>query len=84
VTDVRPPTATRIVAIAVVAFAFAIAVHTLLGVAGLESDNAVRLLVAPVVGSAIVYAGLSGYHTGGRVRLSAMVGLLLLLFSGAM
>ena len=83
-TEVRPPTANRIVAITLVAFIGAIAVHALHGVAGMESDDAFRLLVTPMVVAIIVYAGLSGYPKWGRVRLSAMVGLLLLLFSGAM
>jgi hypothetical protein len=80
---VRPPSATRIVILTLVAFAAAIAVHTLLGVAGVGTDNAFRLLVTPIVGAAIVYFGLAGYTTAGRLRLAAMVGVLLLLFSGA-
>jgi hypothetical protein len=79
----RPPGATRIVLLTLVAFAAAIAVHTLLGAIGVGADNAFRLLVTPAIGAGIVYLGLSGYHTAGRLRLSAMVGVLLLLFSGA-
>lgn len=83
-TGARPPSAPRIVAIAVVAFIAAVAVHALLGALGVASDDPFRLFVTPFVGATIVYAGLSGYHRWGRVRLSVMVGLLLLLFSGAM
>jgi hypothetical protein len=78
-----PPSATRIVLIALVAFAAAIAVHSLLGAIGIGADNAFRLLVTPAIGAVIVYVGLSGYHTAGRLRLAAMVGILLLVFSGA-
>jgi hypothetical protein len=78
-----PPSATRIVLLTLVAFAAAIAVHTLLGAVGVGADNAFRLLVTPIVGAVIVYFGLAGYHTAGRLRLAAMVGILLLLFSGA-
>ena len=80
---VRPPSATRIVLIALAAFAVAIAVHTTLGAIGVGSDNAFRLLVTPAIGAVIVYFGLAGYHTAGRLRLAAMVGVLLLVFSGA-
>lgn len=81
--ETRPPSATRIVLLTLVAFAAAISVHTILGALGVGSDNAFRLLVTPVVGAVIVYSGLSGYHRAGRLRLAAMVGVLLLLFSGA-
>jgi hypothetical protein len=81
--ETRPPTAGRIVLLTLVAFAAAIAVHTLLGALGVGADNAFRLLVTPVVGSVIVYVGLAGYQAAGRLRLAAMVGVLLLLFSGA-
>jgi hypothetical protein len=79
----RPPSATRIIALTIIAFAAAIAVHTLLGAVGVGLDNAFRLLVTPVVGAVIVYFGLAGYTTAGRLRLAAMVAVLLLLFSGA-
>lgn len=82
-TEVRPPTPARIIVLTLAAFAAAIVVHTLLGVAGIGSDNAFRLLVTPIVGAAIVFFGLFGYPTGGRLRLAAMVGVLLLLFSNA-
>jgi len=79
----RPPSATRIILLTLVAFAAAIAVHTLLGAIGVGADNAFRLLVTPLIGAVIVYLGLAGYHTAGRLRLAAMVGVLLLVFSGA-
>ena len=82
-TDVRPPSANRIILLTLIAFGVAIAVHALLGVAGIGADNAFRLLVTPVVGAAIVFFGLAGYTMAGRVRLAVMVGALLLLFSGA-
>ena len=79
----RPPSAARIVFLTLVAFAAAIGVHTLLGAVGVGADNAFRLLVTPLIGAVIVFAGLAGYTTAGRLRLAAMVGVLLLLFSGA-
>jgi hypothetical protein len=82
-TQVRPPSATRIVILTLVAFAAAIAVHTFLGAVGVGADNAFRLLVTPIVGAAIVFFGLAGYTTAGRLRMAAMVGVLLLIFSGA-
>jgi len=83
VTRARPPSAARIVALTLVAFVVAIAVHTLLGVVGVGADNASRLLVTPVIGALIAFFGLAGYTTVGRLRLAAMVGILLLVFSGA-
>ncbi len=77
------PGATRIVALTLVAFAVAIVVHTLLGAVGIGPDNAFRLLVTPATGALIVFAGLRGYPLAGRLRLAAMVAVLLLLFSGA-
>jgi hypothetical protein len=82
-TDTRPPSAARIVVLTVVAFAAAIGVHTLLGAIGVGADDAFRLLVTPLIGAVIVYFGLTGYTTAGRLRLAAMVGVLLLVFSGA-
>jgi hypothetical protein len=81
--EVRPPSANRIVLLTVTAFVVAIGVHALLGVAGVGADNAFRLLVTPLIGAAIVFFGLIGYPLAGRLRLAAMVGVLLLLFSGA-
>ena len=77
------PSAGRIVLLTLVAFAVAIAVHTLLGAVGVGADNAFRLLVTPVIGGVIVDLGLRGYSTAGRLRLAGMVGVLLLVFSGA-
>ena len=82
-TEVRPPSANRIVLLTLAAFVVAIGVHALLGVAGIGSDNAFRLLVTPVIGAAIIFFGLLSYPLAGRLRLAAMVGVLLLLFSGA-
>jgi hypothetical protein len=65
------------------AFAVAVAVHTLLGAAGIGADNAFRLLVTPVIGGVIVFLGLRGYPRVGRLRLAGMVAVLLLVFSGA-
>jgi hypothetical protein len=81
--EVSPPSPAQIILLTLAAFAAAIVVHTLLGLAGVGSDNAFRLLVTPLVGALIVYLGLRGYPTAGRLRLAGMVGVLLLLFSGA-
>jgi hypothetical protein len=64
-----------------VAFGVALIVHALLGVAGVESEAPLRLFATPLIGAAIVYAGLRGYSTAGRLRLSAMVALGLLLIA---
>jgi hypothetical protein len=82
-TDARPPSAARIVFLTLVAIAVAIAVHTILGAVGVGADYAFRLLVTPLIGALIVFFGLAGYTTAGRLRLAVMVGVLLLAFSGA-
>ncbi len=75
--------ATRIVLLAIVTAALALALQLTLIALGLGRDNPLRLLLVPIVGSLLVYNGLRGYPKWGRIRLSAMVGLFLLLFAGA-
>lgn len=79
----RPPSANRIVALALIAFAAAIAVQFAIIAIGVGRDNPFRLFVTPLIGALIAYAGLRGYPRWGRVRLAAMVGLGVLFVSGA-
>jgi hypothetical protein len=81
VTHQAPPSANRIVVLAVVTAAFALGLQLSLVAIGLDRDNPFRLFVTPLVGAATVYIGMRGYPTWGRVRLSAMVGVFLLLFA---
>lgn len=74
--------ATRIVACAVLAFAIAVIVHGVVSLLG-AGDSAWRLFVTPLIGAAVMYFGLRGYTTTGRIRLSLLVALCLLLFSSA-
>jgi hypothetical protein len=76
------PRVNRIIVLCAVAFLVAIAVHTMLGLAGIGADRPIRLLVTPLIGAAIIYFGLPGYPTAGRIRLAAMVGVGLLLIAG--
>ena len=78
---VAPPTANRMVLLAVVTAALALGLQLSLVAIGLDRDDPFRLLVTPIVGATIVYVGLRGYPTWGRVRLSAMVAVFLLLFA---
>lgn len=76
-----PPTANRMVLLAVVTAALALGLQLTLVALGLDRDNPFRLLLTPVVGATIVYFGLRGYPAWGRVRLAAMVAVFLLLFA---
>jgi hypothetical protein len=76
------PSANRIVVLTIVAFAIALIVHTLIIVIG-GRDNPFRLFVTPLIGASVIFFGLAGYPMAGRVRLSGMVGLGLLLIAGA-
>ena len=69
------------VLLAAVTAALALGLQLSLVAIGLDRDNPLRLLVTPIVGATIVYLGLRGYPTWGRVRLAAMVGVFLLLFA---
>jgi len=79
-----PPRVNRIIALCAAAFFAAIIVHTLLGLAGIGSNEPLRLLVTPIIGAAIVFLGLTREHypLAGRIRLSIMVGVGLLLIAG--
>jgi hypothetical protein len=76
------PSANRIVVLTLVAFAIALVVHTLIIVIG-GRGNPFRLFVTPLIGASVIFFGLAGYPMAGRVRLSVMVGLGLLLIAGA-
>ena len=78
---VAPPTANRVVLLAVITAALALVLQLLLIAIGLDRGNPIRLLATPAVGAAIVYIGLRGYPTWGRVRLAALVAVFLLLFA---
>ena len=85
-TDIAPGprvSATRIILLAIVTAAIALALQLTLIALGLGRDNPVRLLLVPIIGALLVYYGLRGYSKWGRIRLSVMVGLLLLLFASA-
>jgi hypothetical protein len=75
------PSANRIVLLTLVAFAVALVVHTLIIVIG-GRDSALRLFVTPLIGASVIFFGCAGYPMAGRLRLSAMVGLGLLLIAG--
>lgn len=78
---VAPPTANRVVLLAIVTAFLTLGLQLTLIAIGLDRDNPFRLFVTPLVGAAIMYLGLRGYPTWGRVRLAAMVGVFLLLFA---
>lgn len=69
------------VLLAVATAALALILQISLVAISLDRDNPFRLLLTPVVGAAIVYLGLRGYPTWGRIRLAAMVAVFLLLFA---
>lgn len=77
----RPPTASRIVLLAVVAFAAAVLAQFAIIAVGIDRDNPFRLFVTPILGALIVYLGLRGYPRGMRIRIALMVGVSVLLFS---
>ena len=72
----------RIVACAVLAFVIAIIVHGVISLLG-GGDSPFRLFVTPLIGAAVMFFGLRGYPTAGRIRLSLLVAVCLLLFSSA-
>lgn len=74
--------ANRIVACAVLAFLIAIVVHGVISLLG-GGDSPLRLFVTPFIGATVMFLGLRGYPTAGRIRLSFLVALCLLLFAGA-
>lgn len=78
---VPPPTANRVVLLAIVTAILTLGLQLALIAIGLDKDNPFRLFVTPLVGASIMYLGLRGYPTWGRVRLAAMVGVFLLLFA---
>jgi hypothetical protein len=69
------------VLLAVFTAVFSLGLQLSLIAIGLHRDNPVRLLLTPIVGGLIVFLGLRGYPTWGRVRLAAMVAVFLLLFA---
>jgi hypothetical protein len=75
--------ATRVILLAIVTAAIALAFQLTLIALGLGRDNPIRLLLVPITGALLVYYGLSGYSKWGRIRLSVMVGAFLLLFASA-
>jgi hypothetical protein len=78
---VPPPAANRIVLLAIMTAVLTLGLQLTLIAIGLDRDNPFRLFVTPLVGAAIMYLGLRGYPTSGRVRLAVMVGVFLLLFA---
>jgi hypothetical protein len=74
--------ANRIIALALLSFAIAVVVHLVIKLLG-GGESPFRLFVSPLIGAALMFLGLRGYPTAGRIRLSLMVGLCLLLFAGA-
>ena len=74
--------ANRIVGCAVLAFVIAIVVHGVISLLG-GGDSPLRLFVTPLIGAAVMFFGLRSYPTAGRIRLSFLVALCLLLFAGA-
>ena len=74
-------TGNRIVALTLVAFAIALIVHALIIVIG-GRDSPLRLFVTPLIGASVIFFGSAGYPMAGRIRLSVMVGLGLLLIAG--
>ena len=77
------PSANRIILLAVVTAAIALALQLTLIALGLGRDNPIRLLLVPIIGALLIYYGLRGYSKWGRIRLAGMVGLFLLLFASA-
>lgn len=78
---VAPPSANRVVLLAIVTAILTLALQLSLIAIGLDRGNPIRLFATPLTGAAIMYFGLSGYPVWGRVRLAGMVGVLLLLFA---
>lgn len=76
----RSPSFARLLLLPVIAFGLAVAAHVALAVAGVGSDNPLRLFATPVIGAVVVYFGLRGYPRPRRVRTAVLVaaGLLLL------
>ncbi|MEO8456243.1 MAG: hypothetical protein ABI559_00385 [Chloroflexota bacterium] len=72
----------RIVWFAILSFAIALAVHGVIILIG-GGDSPFRLFVTPLIGAGVMFFGLRGFPAASRVRLSLMVGICLLLFSGA-
>lgn len=72
----------RIIACAILAFLIAIVVHAVISLLG-GGDSPFRLFVTPLIGATVMFFGLRGYPTSGRIRLSLLVALCLLLFAGA-
>jgi hypothetical protein len=75
------PSANRIVVLTLVAFTIALIVHALIIVIG-GRDSPLRLFVTPLIGASVIFFGSAGYPMSGRLRLSAMVGVGLLLIAG--
>ncbi len=63
----------RVLLLPLVAFVIALAFHGALALAGVHSDNPVRVLATPIIGGLVVYFGLRDYPRGGRLRLALMV-----------
>ncbi|MBI1885921.1 MAG: hypothetical protein HYS09_06375 [Chloroflexi bacterium] len=57
----------------VIAFLIALGFQAALKAGGMESDHPLRVVLTPLVGAAVVFAGLRRYPTAGRVRLALMV-----------
>jgi len=76
------PSPNRIVLLAIVTAAGALAMQLGLIALGLGRENPIRLLLVPILGGLVVYFGLRGYPISGRIRLSVMVAVFLLLFAG--
>jgi hypothetical protein len=69
------------VLLAIITAAFTLVLQLVLIAIGLDRGNPIRIFATPALGAAIVYFGLRGYPTWGRVRLAALVAVFLLLFA---
>src|SRR5262249_15603928 len=64
----------------IVAFLLALGLQPALKSAGLESTNPLRVFLTPLVAAAVVFFGLRSYPMPSRIRLAAMVAIVLFLF----
>ncbi|HXG42434.1 MAG TPA: hypothetical protein VNL95_06905 [Dehalococcoidia bacterium] len=71
----------RVVALAVAAFALAVALHSALGAAGVSPYHPVRLFLTPLLAATVVAVGVGPLPTGRRLRLALLVAAGLFLYS---
>lgn len=63
----------RVLLLPLAAFAIALVFHGALAIAGIPSNNPVRVFATPIIGGLVVYFGLRDYPRSGRLRLALMV-----------